>query len=86
MAELDQPVPNDARDDESGRFEEKYPTEDFIGALRDAGGMAGTGEIAGSVGCGHDTAYKRLHQLEERGYVSKRNVGNTLLWRLLEDD
>jgi predicted transcriptional regulator len=42
--------------------------------------MAGTGEIADQVGCAHDTAYKRLQKMEEKGIVSSKKVGNTLLW------
>jgi DNA-binding Lrp family transcriptional regulator len=42
--------------------------------------MAGTGEIADHVGCAHDTAYKRLQELEKEGIISSRKMGNTLLW------
>lgn len=73
------------RDDETGRYTGKYPTDDFIDAISSEGGMAGTGDIADIVGCAHDTAYKRLQKMEEDGLVSAKNVGNTLLWRVSND-
>jgi len=68
------------RDEETGRYTGEYSTEDFLNAISLEGGMAGTGEIADQVGCAHDTAYKRLQEMEEEGLVSSRKVGNTLLW------
>ncbi|MFC7021158.1 helix-turn-helix domain-containing protein [Halomicroarcula sp. GCM10025743] len=68
------------RDEETGRYTGEYSTEDFLDAIANQGGMAGTGEIATQVGCAHDTAYKRLQKLEEEGMLSSRKVGNTLLW------
>ncbi|WP_418284849.1 transcriptional regulator [Halorubrum sp. DTA46] len=68
------------RDEETGRYTGEYSTEDFLDAITAEGGMAGTGDIADQVGCAHDTAYKRLQQMEKKGVVSSRKVGNTLLW------
>ena len=68
------------RDEETGRYTGQYSTEDFLDAINAEGGMAGTGEIADYVGCAHDTAYKRLQEIEAEGLVSSRKVGNTLLW------
>lgn len=74
------------RDEDSGRYTGEYSTEDFLNAISDKEGMAGTGDIADYVGCAHDTAYKRLQQMKKDGLVSSRKVGNTLLWTRLEDD
>jgi Mn-dependent DtxR family transcriptional regulator len=74
------------RDEESGRYTGQYTTEDFLNAINAEGGMAGTGDIAGLVGCAHDTAYKRLQKLENDGLVSSRKVGNTLLWTISETE
>jgi Mn-dependent DtxR family transcriptional regulator len=74
------------RDEDSGRYTGEYSTEDFLNAISDKEEMAGTGDIADYVGCAHDTAYKRLQQMEKDGLVSSRKVGNTLLWTRLEDD
>ncbi|WP_244605259.1 winged helix-turn-helix domain-containing protein [Halorussus halobius] len=68
------------RDEETGRYTGQYSTDDFLHAINAGGGVAGTGEIADHVGCAHDTAYKRLQEMEEEGLVSSRKVGNTLLW------
>jgi len=68
------------RDEDTGRYTGEYSTEDFLNAIRNEEGIAGTGEIADRVGCAHDTAYKRLQQLEDNGVVSSKKVGNTLLW------
>lgn len=68
------------RDEETGRYTGEYPSDEFLAAIREAGGMAGTGEIATAVGCAHDTAYKRLQQMEDDGTVSSRKMGNTLVW------
>lgn len=68
------------RDEKTGRYTGQYSTDDFLNAINAEGGMAGTGEIADHVGCAHDTAYKRLQEIENEGIVSSRKVGNTLLW------
>lgn len=72
------------RNDESGKYTEQYSREEFIEAIRELGGTAGTGEIAHEVGCVHDTAYKKLRAMEDDGEVTSRNVGNTLLWSVEE--
>jgi len=68
------------RDERTGRYTGEYSTEDFLSAIRDEGGMVGTGEVADQIGCAHDTAYKRLQKMEDDGLVSSRKVGNTLVW------
>ena len=78
-------MPNDARNDASGQFVEKYPREAFLRAIAEAEPVAGTGEVANVVGCEHDTAYKRLQRLLDEGTVEKRKVGNMLLWSLTDE-
>lgn len=73
------------RDDETGRYTGEFTTEDFLDGVREEGGLAGTGEIAEAVGCAHDTAYKRLKQLEAEGVVSSRKLGNTLVWSITDE-
>lgn len=73
------------RDEETGKYTGKYSIKDFLDAIRDEGGMAGTGDVADQVGCAHDTAYKRLQNMEEQGLVSSRKVGNTLLWSITRE-
>jgi len=69
------------RDENSGRFSEEYPREDFVRAL-DELGAAGTTDIAEHVDCDRRTAYLKLQSLEEEGDVESRKVGNALLWEL----
>ena len=74
------------RDDDSGRYSETYPLSDFIEALEELGGSAGTQEVADEVGCKYRTANAKLHELEERGEVDTRKVGNAYLWMLNGDE
>lgn len=69
------------RDEESGKFTETYPPEDFLEALKELG-AAGTTDIAGFVGCDRRTAYLKLKSLEKEEQVDSEKVGNALLWRL----
>lgn len=71
--------------DDSGRYSETYPLEEFIDALDDLGGSAGTQEVADAVGCKYRTANAKLHELEEGGRVTARKVGNAYLW-MLDDE
>lgn len=69
------------RDEESGRFTEEYPEEEFIQALEELG-SAGTVDISNYVGCDRRTAYLKLQSLEEENKVTSQKVGNALLWEL----
>lgn len=77
-------VPNDERDEETGKFREKYPDEAFIKAIERKGGAAGTQEVADAVGCPYNTAYSKLRTLEKSGRVSSRKVANARLWRVAD--
>ena len=74
------------RDENTGRYTGQYSTDDFLNAINAEGGMAGTGKIAEHVGCAHDTAYKRLQNMEEAGLISSRKVGNALLWEKVDPE
>ncbi|GGL64412.1 helix-turn-helix domain-containing protein [Halocalculus aciditolerans] len=67
------------RDEESGKFTEEYPAQEFLEALVNLG-PSGTTDIADYVGCDRRTAYLKLKTLEEEGEVRSRKVGNSLLW------
>ena len=77
-------VPNDRRDDKSGRFTEKYPKEAFLNAIDNLGGAAGTQEIADQVGSNYNTTYSKLQKLEDEGEVESRKVANAHLWSVAE--
>jgi len=78
-------MPGAERDDDSGKYTEKYPRADFIKAIDDVG-MAGTQDVADSVGCSYETAYKKLRALEDDGAIQSRKVANSRVWTLPGDD
>lgn len=69
------------RDEESGKFTETYPPEDFLRALEELD-FAGTTDIAEFVGCDRRTAYLKLQSLKKEGKVQNQKIGNALLWKL----
>jgi CRP-like cAMP-binding protein len=71
------------RDEDSGKFSEEYPQEDFVRALGELG-ASGTTDIAEYVGCDRRTAYLKLQSLEEEGDVESQKIGNALLWNLID--
>ena len=74
------------RDEESGQFTSEYPNSAFFDAIQALGGAAGTQEIADEVGCGYDTAYKKLRRLEDRGEIESRKVANARLWSIAGEE
>lgn len=67
------------RDEDTGKFTEEYPLEEFLQALEEIG-PAGTTDIAEHIGCDRRTAYLKLQSLEEENEIQSRKVGNALLW------
>lgn len=61
----------------------KYPLNDFIQAVKSEGGEATTPEIRDEVGCGHETARRRMNELEDDGLVKSSKIGPTLVWTLV---
>jgi len=57
--------------------------EEYLDAIRE--GNRTTTEIADSVDVARQSAYERLHSLQEKGEAEKEKIGNSLLWRLSED-
>jgi len=78
----------DRRRDESGKFTESeaYSDDDFLAALDELGGSAGTRQIADEVGCHRDTARRRLHNLSDASDIEKHKTGKSkqsaVLWML----
>lgn len=69
------------RDEESGKFTEEYPQQDFLEALGELG-PSGTTDIAEYVGCDRRTAYLKLKSLEDEEKIRSNKVGNSLLWEI----
>lgn len=73
------------RDEESGKYTENYPAERFIAALREAeGNVAGTSEIAETVGCSDRLTLLRLDALAEEGRIQRRDIGRSNVWMLAD--
>ncbi|WP_122090366.1 helix-turn-helix domain-containing protein [Halalkalicoccus subterraneus] len=70
---------NDKRDEETGRFGEKFTDEEFINAV-ESGDLPTTSDVATAVDCNYRTAYGRLGDLEDAGVITSRKVGNSLVW------
>lgn len=77
------PMPD--RDQQSGRYVDEYPPEEFTAAIDALGGAGSTQEVAEEVGVIYDTAYKKLRRLRDRGAVTSRKVGGSHLWSLAAD-
>ncbi len=71
------------RDENTGRYSEEYPPEEFLEALENLG-ATGTTDISNHVGCDRRTAYLKLQTLEEEGEIESQKVGNALLWDLVD--
>ena len=67
------------RDDDTGRYTERYPLDAFREAI-EAIGPASTSEIGDHVGCDRRTAYLKMGTLEDEGHVTSRKIGQARLW------
>ncbi|QPV63886.1 helix-turn-helix transcriptional regulator [Halosimplex litoreum] len=62
---------------------EHHDDSEYVDAIRD--GNHATTDIADYVGVKRQSAYERLHAMEERELVEKETVGNSLYWTVDED-
>ncbi|MFC5973405.1 winged helix-turn-helix domain-containing protein [Halomarina salina] len=69
----------DRERNEGGQFEPEHTDEDVLEAVREHA-PAGTQEVAGELGIARQSADYRLRRLLEEGRVSKKKVGNSLVW------
>jgi len=81
MVDMDSAMPR-KRDEESGKYTDSYGDDDFLAALRDEDGVAGTSDLAAAVGCSSRHALNRLRELEDAGKVTSKDVGRSLVWML----
>ncbi|EMA55365.1 hth domain-containing protein [Halococcus thailandensis JCM 13552] len=72
------------RDDE-GQYSSSWSEADFLEALREFDGVAGTRDVAERVGCSRKTAYRWLTDLAEKNEIDQRTAGRELIWLLAED-
>lgn len=69
----------DRERNEGGRFEPKHTDEEVLQAVRKHD-PAGTKEIADELGIARQSADYRLRRLLDEGRVTKKKVGNSLVW------
>lgn len=74
---------DDRERDEGGRFEPDHTDEEVLEAVRKHT-PAGTQEVADELGIARQSADYRLRQLLADGDVSKKKVGNSLVWSVDE--
>jgi len=77
-------MPGKDRDKDSGKYTTSYQDQEFLDAIEQLEGMAGTSDVADEVGCTHRTAYTRLLSIERNGDIQSRKVGNSLVWSISE--
>ena len=78
-------MPKD-RDEETGKYTERYSSDEFLSALESLDGAAGTQEVANEIGCAYRTAHAKLTELEKEDKITSRKVGNAKLWMLPETE
>lgn len=84
-ADMSQSVPSRKRDEDTGRFQEKYPPNEVIAAIRDIGGRATTAEVAEQIGSSRGSAYEKLRRMEENEQIKSRKTGRVRVWSVAED-
>lgn len=70
--------------DKHGHFKAEYADEEFLEAVA-ANEPAATSEVADEVGIARQSADYRLRKLEDSGRVSKKKVGNALVWMVADE-
>lgn len=68
-----------------GRYTAKHSDNEIVNAVREHE-PAGTQEIADEIGIARQSADYRLRRLEEAGHISKKKVGRSLIWSVVEGD
>lgn len=74
----------DRERNEGGRFEPEHTNEEVLEAVRKHE-PAGTKEVADELDIARQSADYRLRRLLDEGRVSKKKVGNSLVWSVEED-
>ena len=67
--------------DDQGQYKPKYSDKEFLKAV-EKNEPAGTSEVADELGIARQGADYRLRRLEKEKKVSKKKVGNSLVWFL----
>lgn len=86
-------TPGADRNDD-GKFQDTYPNQWFVNAIRELGG-AGTTDIAKHVieqydldkdpDAWYETTYKKLKKLKEKDEITAKRVGRAYYWELPDE-
>lgn len=71
--------------DKSPNGRQQYDDSAFLTAVRE-NEPASTSEVADSVGCTRRNADYRLRRLRDEDRVHSKEVGNSLVWFLIDDE
>jgi len=82
--EADTPGHNTNHDDQ-GQFATGYTDGEFLEAVYETEGLAGTTDVANAVGCSYETAIKRLSELADNGMLDTQKVANARIWMIESD-
>lgn len=82
--EADTPGHNTNRGD-GGKFATGYTDGEFLEAVYETEGLAGTSDVANAVGCSYETAIKRLTELADDGMLGTQKVANARVWMIESD-
>jgi predicted ArsR family transcriptional regulator len=69
----------DRKRNDRGQYESEHTDEEVLSAVRKHE-PAGTQEVANELGIARQSADYRLRKLVEKDQVSKKKVGNSLVW------
>jgi hypothetical protein len=83
---MSQCVPERNRDEDSGRYQEEYPPEEVVAAIRQHGGQAASSDVAEELGCSRGTAYYKLRAMEQQGFVESQKIGGINIWTVAENN
>lgn len=75
-----------ARNQETGQYTETYPLDEFLRVLHRTDNELGTKDVQQQIECEYRTAIAKLNELEEKGKITSRKVGNAYLWKLDESE
>ena len=75
--------PKRGRDDKGRLAGPSFGDQEFTDAVSRLD-LPTTGDVARDVGCSRSTAYDRLSELQADGAIDSRQVGNALVWTIVD--
>lgn len=79
-------MPEENQRQDGGEFQAKYSDQDFLRAIAQSPRDVDTPTVAEEIGASRRQAYDRLKGLEAQSKVISQKVGNSLEWKLVDDE